>query len=189
MLINVRLVNNAGVYKKYVSKPSFVLQNIFNKNLVAIHQIKPVLTLDKPIYVGFSILDLSKSLMYEFHYKYIKTKYNAKLLFTDTDSLVYQIKTEDVCEKFYKNVFDFSDYPRDSKFFDLVDKKVIDKMKHEFKGKIIGEFVGLKSKIYSLVDVDWKENKKAKGVNKKLFKNSPKNNLLPQPLYYSCFSL
>ena len=94
MLINVRLVNNAGDYKKYVSKPSFVLQNIFNKNLVAIHQIKPVLTLDKPIYVGFSILDLSKSLMYEFHYKYIKAKYNTKLLFTDTDSLVYEIKTK-----------------------------------------------------------------------------------------------
>ena len=111
------------------------------------------------------------------------------MLFTDTGSLVYEIKTEDVCESFYKNVFDFSDYPRDSKFFDLVDKKVIGKMKHEFKGKIIGEFVGLKSKMYSLVDVDWKENKTAKGVNKKLFKNFTKNNLLPQLLYYSCFSL
>ena len=69
MLINVRLVNNAGDYNKYVSKPSFVLQNILNKNHVAICQIKPVLTLDKPIYVGFSILDLSKSLMYKFHYR------------------------------------------------------------------------------------------------------------------------
>ena len=65
--INVRLINNAGDYKKYVSKPNFVSRKIFSNNFVAIHEIKPVLTLDKPIYVGFSILDLSKLLMYEFH--------------------------------------------------------------------------------------------------------------------------
>ena len=70
--IKVRLVNNAKDYKKYVSRPSFVSEKIFNKNLVAIHEIKPVLTLDKQIYVGFTILDLSKLLMYELHYKYIK---------------------------------------------------------------------------------------------------------------------
>ena len=70
--INVRLVNNAGDYKKYVSKSSFVSQEIFNKNFVAIHEIKSVLTLDKPVYVGFSILDLRKLLMYEFNYGYVK---------------------------------------------------------------------------------------------------------------------
>ena len=71
------------------------------------------MTLNKPIYVGFSILDLSKLLMYEFHYKHIKSKFDAKLLLTDTDSLVYEIKTEDVYEDFYgdKNLIDFSDYP------------------------------------------------------------------------------
>ena len=68
--INVRLVNNAKDYVRYISKPSFVSQKIFNKNFVAIHEIKPVLTHSKPIYVGFSIFDLSKYLMYEFHYKY-----------------------------------------------------------------------------------------------------------------------
>ena len=173
-IINFRLVNNAEDYKKYVSKPSIVSQKIFNKNLVAIYEIKPILTLDKPIYVGFSILDLSKLLMYEYHYKYIKTKYNAKLLFTDTDSLVYEIKTEDVYEDFYedKNLFDFSDYPRDSNFFDPVNKKAIGKTKDEFKGKILSEFVELKSKMYSFVDVDGEENKKAKGVNKKVAKNT-----------------
>ena len=72
--ITVRLVNNAKDYKKNVSRPSFVSQKIFNKNLVAIHEIKPVLTLGRPIYVGFSILDLRKLLTYEFHYKYIKTR-------------------------------------------------------------------------------------------------------------------
>ena len=66
---NVRLVNNAKVYKKDISKPSFVSQKMFSKNFVAIHEIKPVLTLHKPIYVGFSILDLSKYLMYDFHCK------------------------------------------------------------------------------------------------------------------------
>ena len=98
--INIRPVNNVGDCKKYLSKPSFVSQKILNKSFVAIHKIKSVLTLDKPIYVGFSILDLSKLLMYEFHYKYIKTKYNAKLLFTDTGSLVYEIETKDVYEDF-----------------------------------------------------------------------------------------
>ena len=70
--INVRLVNNAKDYTKYTRKPSFVSQKIFNKNFVAIHEIKQVLTLDKPTYVGFSILDLNKLSMYEFHYSYIK---------------------------------------------------------------------------------------------------------------------
>ena len=108
------------------------------------------MTLNKPVYVGFSILDLSKLLMYEFHYKYIKSKFEAKLLFTDTDSLVHEIKTEDVYEDFYqdKNLFDFSDYSLDSNLFDPVNKKVIGKMKDEFKGKIISRFVGLKSKMY-----------------------------------------
>ena len=136
--IKFRLVNNAKDYKKYVSRPSFVSQKIFNKNLVAIHEIKPVLTLDKPIYVGFSMLDLSKLFMYEFHYKYIGRKHNrAKLLFTDTGSLVYEFKTNDVYEDLHKNknLFDFSDYQEKSKFVDPVNKKVIGKMKDEFKGK------------------------------------------------------
>ena len=87
------------------------------------------------------------------------------------DSLVYEIKTEDVYEDFYldKHLFDLSDYPLDSKFFDPVNKKVIGKMKDEFKGKIISELKsGLKSKIYSLISVDNEKVTKAKGVNKKI---------------------
>ena len=108
-----------------------------------------------------------KLLMYEFHYKYIKSKFDAKLLFTDTDSLVYEIKTKDIYEDFYedKNLFDFSDYPLDSKFFDPVNKKVIGKMKVEFKERISSEFIGLKSKMYSLNSVEDEEVTKAKGVN------------------------
>ena len=87
--ICVKLINNAKDYVKCMSRPRFVLQKIFSKNFVAVHRIKPFLTLNKPIYVGFSILELCKSLMYEFHYKYIKNTFETKLLFTDTDSLVY----------------------------------------------------------------------------------------------------
>ena len=128
------------------------------------------MVLNKPIYLGFSIFDLSKLLMYEFHYKNIKRKFDAKLLFTDTHSLVHEIKTEDVYEDFYegKNLFDLSNYPLKSKFFDLVNKKVIGKMKDGFKEKINSEFVGLKSKMYALIDVNDEEVTKAKGVNKKI---------------------
>ena len=98
--ISVKYVNNVKDYVRCISKPSFVSQKIFIKTFVAIHEIRPVLTLHKPVNVGFSILDLSKYLMYEFHYKYIKGKFDAKLLFTDRDSLVYEIKTEDVYEDF-----------------------------------------------------------------------------------------
>ena len=165
--IKVRLVSNAKDYKKYAKKPSFVSQKIFSENFVAIHKIRLVLTLNKSISVEFNILDLSKYLIYDFHYNYIQTKYKncAKLLFADTDSLVY-----DVYEDFYKNndLFDLREYPQDSKFFDPINKKIIGKMKNEFKGKIISEFVGLKSKMYSLIDVDNDENTKPARVNKKV---------------------
>ena len=107
--------------------------------------------------------------MYEFHYEYIKNKYDAKLLFTDTDSLVYENKTEDVCEDFYldKDLFDFSDYPVNLKFFDSSNKKIIGKMKDKFKGEIVSEFTGLKSKMYSLINVEDKEVTKAKRTKQK----------------------
>ena len=128
---DVTLINNAKDYIGYTCKPSFVSQKIFNKNFVSIHKIKTVLTLDMPIYIQLSILDLSKLLMYEFHYKYIEKKnFNANLLFIDTDSLVYENETDDVNEDFCKdkNLFDLSDYPQDTKFFDPANKKVIGKM-------------------------------------------------------------
>ena len=110
--------------------------------------------------------------MYEFHYNYIERKYDAKLLFTDTDRLVYKIEIN-VYEDFYKDkdLFDFGDYWQDSKFSDLLNKKVIGKVQDEFKRKIISEFVGLKSKMHSLIHVDNEENKKAKRVNKNVVKN------------------
>ena len=169
-IINARPINNFKDYAKCVSRPNFISQKIFSKYFVAVHQIKSVLVLHKPIYVRFRVLELSKLLMYKFFYENIKNKFDAKLLFTDTDSLVYEIKTKDAYEDFYqhKDLFDFSDYLVDSKFFDKTNKKVIGKMKDEFKGKIVSEFVGLKSKMYSLITDEEKEVIKAKGVNKKI---------------------
>ena len=94
-------------------------------------------------------------------------KIDAKLLFTDTGSLTYEIKSEDVYEEFFKHkhLFDFSNYPNDSKFFDPINKKVIGKMKDVSEGKIIDQFVGLKSKMYSMKSFDGKESNTAKGVN------------------------
>ena len=145
---NVRLVNNEKNFLKYTSRPTHITHKIFGKNYAAIHEIKPVLTLNKPIYVGFTVLDLSKWKMYDFHYNFIKKNFDAELLFTDTDSLTYEIKSKDVYEEFFKHkhLFDFSNYPKYLKLFDQANKKVIGKMKDESEGKIIGEFVGLKSK-------------------------------------------
>ena len=91
--ICVEMINNAKDYVLYVSGPSLVSQKIFSKNFVGVHTIKPVLTLNKLSHVGLSFLELSKSLMCKFHYKYIKYKFDAKLLLTDIDSLVYEIQT------------------------------------------------------------------------------------------------
>ena len=151
--ICVRLVNNEKDFLKYTSRPTHITHKIFEKNYAAIHKIKPVLTLNKEIYVGFSVLELRKWLMYDFQYNLIKKHFDAELLFTDTDSLTYEIKSEDVYEELFKHkrLLDFSNYPEDSKFFDSTNKKVIEKMKEVFEGKAIGEFVGLKSKMYSII--------------------------------------
>ena len=137
--ITVILVNNEKDFLKYTSKPTHITHKIFDKNYAVIHEIKPVLMLNKPIYVGFTVLELSKWLMYDFHYNFIKKHFDDELLFTDTDSLTYEIKSEDVYEEFFKHkhLFDFSNYPNDSKFFDPINKKVIGKMKDVSEGKII----------------------------------------------------
>ena len=168
--ISLKLINNSKDYLRCVSKPNFVSQKIFSKNFIAVHQIKSVLTLNKPIYLGFSILELSKLSMYKFHYDYVCNRHDAKLLFTDTDSLLYEINSEDIYEQYFEDreLFDFSGYPIDSKYYDGTNKKVHGKMKNEFNEVKIIEFVGLKSKMYSLISVDDREVNKAKGVNKKI---------------------
>ena len=137
------------------------------------------LKFDKPVYLGMCILDLSKTLMYDFHYNYIKKKYgdNAKLLFTDTDSLMYEIKTED----FYKDIsgdvkdrFDTSDYPPNhpSGIPIGVNKKVLGMFKDEVAGRCIEEFVGLRAKLYSYKMFEGEESKKCKGIKKLVVKKN-----------------
>ena len=173
--VNVTLINKPEKLLKHCAKPTYVSSKIFNKNLVAVHKIKESLTLNCPANVGICILDISKTLMYDFHYNYIKKKYgkNAKLLFTDTDSVTYNIKTEDVYKDFWadKDKFDFSGYKETSDFYDLKNKKVIGKMKDETAGVPIVEFVGLRSKMYSYVTKDEKGCKTAKGIKKNVVRN------------------
>ena len=178
--VNVKLVNSREKLKKFVAKPNFKgPPKIFSENLVSIHMKKTSLTMNKPVYLGMCILDLSKTVMFDFHYNYIKPKYgnNAKLLFTDTDSFLYEIQTED----FYKDIsgdvkdrFDTSDYPENhpSGIPTGINKKVLGMMKDEAAGKNIKEYVGLRSKLYSFIMEDGKESKKCKGVKRQVVKNN-----------------
>ena len=174
--VDVRLVTEVNQFIKLTSKPTFVSSKIFNKNLVAVHKIKETLKLNRPAYVGMCILDLSKTLMYDFHYNYIKKEYGsrAKLLFTDTDSLTYEIATEDVYKDLWKRkeLFDNSDYPKGSPYKFQENKKVIGKFKDESCGKIISEFVGLRSKMYSYIMEDGKGGMTAKGIKKNTIKKN-----------------
>ena len=106
-------------------------------------------------------------MIHDFHYNFIKKKFDAELLFNDTDSLTYEIKSKDVYENFFKHnyLFDFSNFSKDSKFYDDQNEVVVRKMKDEYKGIPIINFVGLKSKIHSMVSDDGKESTTAKGVN------------------------
>ena len=103
--VDVRLVTNQKKLSKLVSKPTYVNSKIFNEDLVTVHKIKETLTLDRPACVGMCILDLSKTLMYDFHYNYIKNKYGpkAKLLFTDTGSLCSEIETKDIYKELWED--------------------------------------------------------------------------------------
>ena len=177
--VNVKLVDSGEQLKKLIAKPNYNSRKIFNENLVSVHMKKTSLTMNKPVYLGMSILDLSKTVMYDFHYRYIKPKYGskAKLLFTDTDSFLYEIQTED----FYKDIsgdvkdrFDTSDYPEGhpSGIPTGINKKVLGMFKDEAAGKVIKEFVGLRAKLYSYKMDEGKENKRCKGIKKAVVEKS-----------------
>ena len=178
--VNVKLVNTKERLKKLVAKPNLRSPpKIFSENLVSVHLKKTSLLMNKPVYLGMCILDLSKTIMYDFHFNYIKSKYGdkAKLLFTDTDSLMYEIQTED----FYKDIsgdvkdrFDTSDYPENhpSGIPTGINKKVLGMFKDETAGKIIKEFVGLRAKLYSYKMDEGGESKKCKGIKKRVVESS-----------------
>ena len=165
--INVRLVNNEKDFLKYTSRPTHITHKIFDKNYAAIYEIKPVFTLNKPIYFGFTVLELRKWLIYDFHYNFIKKHFDAAFLFTDTDSLMYEIKSEDVYEEIFnrKYFFDFRNFSKDSKFYDNQNEMVRNKMKDISKEILINKFVGLKSKLHSMFSDGGTESNTAKGVN------------------------
>ena len=163
--VDVRIVNERKKAEKLSAKPNFRHCTIFDENLIAIHMKRTKLTFNKPVYCGMAILDISKTLIYDFHYGYILPKYgkNQKLLFTDTDSLCYEIETEDFYKEISEDVekgFDTSNFPKDHPSgIQGKNKKIPGMMKDEAGGKIIEEFVGLRAKLYSYKMFEGKEEK------------------------------
>ena len=173
--INLELVHREQRMKTLSCRPNFHRVVMFNKDLVAAQCLKSVLCLDKPIYVGCTILDVSKTLMYWFHYEHIKHKYGnrAQLCFTDTDSLLYEFHDIDDIYRDMQDdlsLFDTSDYPGEHPLHSSANKKVLGKMKDEMAGKAINEFVGLRSKMYSIL-CGKIEKKTAKGIKRATIKH------------------
>ena len=168
---DIKLVKTDKKRNKLVSEPNFYTIKLIDNNLAIIEMKKVKVKVSKPIYLGLSILDISKITMYEFWYDYVKIKYQdkARLCYMDTDSFVVNIKTKD----FYKDIsqdvnkrFDTSNYTFDRPLPTGINKKVIGLMKDELSGDIITEFVALRPKAYSYVTNNFIEMKKAKGTKK-----------------------
>ena len=152
--------------RKLIARPTVKQWKIYEENLAAIQLKRSTVELNKPRYIGMCILDISKIVMYKFHYDYMMEKFpGTQLLFTDTDSFCYWIPTE---SNIYEDIrgdnwFDFSNYPKDHPNFNVNNKLVPGKFKDEMGGKPIEEFVGLRAKMYSIKAGD--TNKKtAKGI-------------------------
>ena len=176
---DIELVTTDKKRSKLVSEPNYHTINLISENLSIIEMKRTKIKMNKPIYLGLSIL--SKLLMYEFWYDYMKPKYgdNVKLCYMDTDSFVMNIKTED----FYKDIAndvekrsDTSNYEVDRPLSTGKNKKVIGLMKDELGGRVITEFVALKPKTYSHLTDDCKEDKKAKRTKKCVIKRMIKFN-------------
>jgi hypothetical protein len=180
---NIELISDARKFLRLVAKPQLETFKILNENTVLIDRIKETAVLDKPIYAGFCILDLSKVLMYEFHYDVIMKMYgdNARLLFTDTDSLCYCIKTDDVYADMLPirdEWLDTSAFPKSHKLYSELNKKVPGKMKFEGNEVVYTRFVGLRAKMYSIVNYDSVHSKMtAKGVKKHFIKSHVKHDM------------
>jgi hypothetical protein len=178
--IEIKTAFDAKYLQKYVSKPNFHSSKILvDDKMVLMKLNKKTVQLNKPIYAGFSILELSKYHMYDFHYNTMKPRYNEniELLMTDTDSLVYEIKTEDFYKDMYemKDHFDMSEYSKQNPIYDETNKKVIGKFKDETGDKVIKTFVGVRSKVYAIetetpITLKLEESKKLKGIPKMIVK-------------------
>ena len=178
---DVKLVTTNKKRSKLVSEPNYHTINLISENLSIIEMKKTKVKMNKPIYLGLSILETSKTLMYEFWYDYMKPKYNndVKLCYVDTDTFIMNIKTND----FYKDIandvenrFDTSNYEVNRPLPTGKNENIIGLMKDELGGKIITEFVTLRPKTYSFLTDDGKEDKKAKGTKKCVIKKMIKFN-------------
>ena len=177
---HVKLINKwYGRYgaEAYISKPNFHSCTIFNKDLIAIEMEKLEIFMNKPIYVGMAILDISKTILYNFHYQFMKKTLNenCKLLYTDTDSGIYEIKSTNIYEIMKKNInrFDTSDYVENNVFqIPCMNKKIPGLMKDECQGRIVTEFIGLRSKMYCIMVENEDYAKKANGVKKNVIRNT-----------------
>ena len=170
-----KLMNNAVFGKTMVSEPNYHTMKLISENLSIIEMKKVKVKMKKPIYLGLSILEISKIIMYEFWYDYVKKKYGdmVKLCYMDTESLIMNIKTKD----FYKDIaqdveerFDTSNYDVDRPLPKGKNKKVIGLVKDELGGGIITEFVALRPKTYSYMTDKFIEMKKVKGTKKCVIK-------------------
>ena len=161
---DIKLVKTDKKRNKLVSEPNFHAVKLIDNNLAIIEMRKVKVKMNKPIYLGLSILDISKITMYEFWYDYVKIKYEdkARLCYMDTDSFVVNIKTNDFYKDIAENVkerFDTSNYTFDRPLPTGVNKKVIGLMKDELGGDIITEFVALRPKAYSYMTNNFIEMK------------------------------
>ena len=163
--------------RRWVRMPQFYGVIEINEDTLIVERKLRTVLLKKPIYVGFSILEISKTLMYDFHYNYMRKQdeFKADLCYMDTDSFIYAIdkplSTVHQIMKRSDQLFDFSNYPKDHPNHSTMNKKVIGKMKDEMEGKEMEEFVGLRAKVYSCKLKDGCEIKKAKGVKRGIVKN------------------
>ena len=161
--------------QKCANNPSFKDRHIINEHLIGVEKAKSVVKLNKPIYVGMSILDLSKQHMYSFYYDIMRPKCGTdiRMLNTDTDTFVLHIKAEDVYDDFkdIKDYMDFSEYDPTHKCYDKTNKKVLGQFKDKADGKIIANFIALKPKSYCFkTHNEVKEEKKSKGIPKQKVK-------------------
>ena len=180
---DMKLTTNETDYKKLVMKPNFKSGRKFSENLMGVEMGKVKIKMNKPVYLGQAILDLSKMVMYEFHYDFVKPRYGekAKLCYMDTDSFVYHIATHDFFRDIADDVktrFDTSNYKlkegddRLNWFPTGSNEKVVNLMKDELAGEIMTEFIALRAKLYAYKKLDLSEDKRCKGVKKCVVKQT-----------------
>ena len=173
---SIHLCNTRRKAKLKCDNPLLKSIRIFNENLVAVEMQKPSVLINKPTAVGFTVLELSKYIMFDFHYNIMKRRYGNRvsLIFTDTDSLTYEVQTPNVYADMYemREHFDLSDYDRDSPYYCNENKLVVGKMKDELKGKIAAEVTACAPKMYAFLMIDKTEKKTAKGVLRSALANT-----------------